>query len=541
MGNRKSGTKAGETKTLPYISGCHSANTNSMNIWGKIMQDTQIRLLLIEDDKVDRMAFERFVRNENISYDYSVASSFKAAKDMLKSEKFDVVVTDYFLGDGTAFDIFEVLKNTPNKETPFIVTTGTGDEEIAVNAMKSGAYDYLIKDPQGNYLKALPITVSNAIQRKFAELELQRYQKHLEDMVVEQTRELRKEVSERKHAENELAKIFTLSLDMICIEDISTSTFVKINPAFTQTLGYPEEELLGRPFLDFIHPEDIAPTQAVVEKKLRRGDKVINFENRYRCADGSYRWLSWVSHPVPEHGIAYAVARDITESKRMEEALKHSHGELRNLTAHLQKAIEKEKIAISREIHDDFGQTLSALKLDIGWMKKRLHTDQKPLAEKMDRMATTINDSVQTVKRICSDLRPAILDDFGPEYAIPWLVNQFQERTSIKCNFSIQKDENSFGEAIATALFRIVQEALTNIHRHAHATQVEILLKLESDKLILEISDNGRGIKESELSGEKSFGIMGIRERVFSLNGDFSITGDPGKGTRLFMSFPLTE
>jgi two-component system, NarL family, sensor histidine kinase UhpB len=512
-----------------------------MDIWGKIMLNTKIRLLLIEDDKVDQMAFERFVRNEKISYHYTVANSFKASENMLKSLKFDVVVTDYSLGDGTAFDIFEMIKNTPNKNTPFIVTTGTGDEEIAVKAMKFGAYDYLIKDPQGNYLKTLPVTVGNAIQRKFAELELQKYQKHLEDMVGEQTRELRKEVSERRQAEEELAKIFTLSLDMICIADISTSTFVKINPAFTETLGYPEKELLERPFLNFIHPEDAAPTQEIVEKKLRQGDKVIDFENRYRCADGNYRWLSWVSHPVPEHGIAYAVGRDITDSKRMEEELKRSREELRNLTAHLQEAIEKEKITISREIHDDFGQTLSALKLDIGWMRKRLHTDQKALAGKMDRMATTINESVQTVKRICSDLRPAILDDFGPEYAIKWLINQFQERTSINCNLLIETDENSFGEGIATALFRIVQEALTNIHRHANATQVKILLKMESDKLILEISDNGLGIKESELLGKKSFGIMGMRERVFSLNGDFLITGDPGKGTRLCASFPLTH
>ncbi len=137
-------------------------------------------------------------------------------------------------------------------------------------------------------------------------------------------RELERVEWERRKTEEELAQIFSMSLDMICIADIDTATFIKVNPAFTEVLGYAEEELLEKPFFDFIHPDDIDATRSVVEQKLQTGAKVINFENRYRCKDGSFRWLSWVSHPNPKKRITIAIARDITEWKRNEEALKKS-------------------------------------------------------------------------------------------------------------------------------------------------------------------------------------------------------------------------
>ncbi|MBN2428098.1 MAG: PAS domain S-box protein [Deltaproteobacteria bacterium] len=139
------------------------------------------------------------------------------------------------------------------------------------------------------------------------------------------------DITERKLAEQalresreEMAEIFSMSPDMICVADINTATFLKVNPAFTKTLGFPEEELLGRPFLDFIHPDDVESTIAVVSEKLKAGEEVVEFLNRYRCADGSYRWLEWVSRPLPERGVTFAVAHDITRRKRTEEALQES-------------------------------------------------------------------------------------------------------------------------------------------------------------------------------------------------------------------------
>jgi len=132
------------------------------------------------------------------------------------------------------------------------------------------------------------------------------------------------DVTESKHVAEELSQVFAMSLDMICIGDITTATFLKVNPAFTDILGYSAEGILHKPFFDFLHPEDIESTRLVVEKELLAGAKVINFQNRHRCKDGTYRWLSWVSHPIPERGVTFAVARDITKQKQDQEALEKS-------------------------------------------------------------------------------------------------------------------------------------------------------------------------------------------------------------------------
>ena len=132
------------------------------------------------------------------------------------------------------------------------------------------------------------------------------------------------DITELKQAQEELDRIFSLSIDLICIADIHTATFLRINPAFTHTLGHSEKELLGRPFLDFIHPDDIEATIEVIEKGLKKGTVVVNFENRYRCRDGSYRWFNWVSHPQPDEGITYAMGRDVTDQKQAEKALRES-------------------------------------------------------------------------------------------------------------------------------------------------------------------------------------------------------------------------
>ncbi len=168
--------------------------------------EERIKILLVEDDKVDQMAFERFVERENLPYDYAIAGSISEARDVLTTERFDIALIDYLLGDGTAFDLFDEIG-----DIPIIVITGTGDEAIAVQAMKSGAYDYLIKDLQGNYLVILPVTVEGALRHRRAEDELRRYREHLEELVEERAAELIRvneqllaEIAERKRAEEAL-------------------------------------------------------------------------------------------------------------------------------------------------------------------------------------------------------------------------------------------------------------------------------------------------------------------------------------------------
>jgi signal transduction histidine kinase len=164
-----------------------------------MMPGKELKMLVVEDDLVDRLAFERFVKKHNLAYDYRVAGSIAEAELLLKSDTFDIVITDYMLGNGTGLDLFESFQ-----DMPIIVVTGTGNEEVAVTAMKRGAYDYLIKDPQGYYLTILPVTVEKALKHKEAENELARYRKDLERLVKKRTRELEKVIEERKKAEIQL-------------------------------------------------------------------------------------------------------------------------------------------------------------------------------------------------------------------------------------------------------------------------------------------------------------------------------------------------
>lgn len=165
------------------------------------MHDTKSRLLFIEDDKVDQLAFDRFARKENFPYEYVMANDIEEALSLLQSDKFDTIVTDYLLGDGNAFDLLNQVN-----DTPIIIVTGKGDEEIAVSAMKKGAYDYLIKDMEGNHLKTLAVTVERAIARKRTEQELRLYQERLEELVQIRTHELQQEIEERKRIEDALQK-----------------------------------------------------------------------------------------------------------------------------------------------------------------------------------------------------------------------------------------------------------------------------------------------------------------------------------------------
>ncbi len=163
------------------------------------MEQSECMILFVEDDKVDRMAFERFARREHFPYQYALAGSIEETRQLVRTRHFDAAVVDYLLGDGVAFDLFPEMEGIP-----MVIVTGIGNEEIAVKAMKAGAYDYLIKDPEANYLKTLAMTVENAIKRKAAEIELHKHREHLEELVEQRTSELKKEIEERKHAQDKL-------------------------------------------------------------------------------------------------------------------------------------------------------------------------------------------------------------------------------------------------------------------------------------------------------------------------------------------------
>ena len=236
-----------------------------------------------------------------------------------------------------------------------------------------------------------------------------------------------------------------------------------------------------------------------------------------------------------------AAALELREVREYEakEALERSREQLRDLASYLQDVREQERTRIAREIHDDFGQSLTILKMDLSWLKKHMIQDQPQVQNKIDAMFKVIDTSLQTLHVVSSELRPIILDDFGLESAIEWQAEEFQKRTGVRCrvyssvsNLDLTKDQS-------TAIFRIFQETLTNIMRHAGATKVDVRLEINKDTLTLEVADNGRGITETEIGNSQSFGLLGIRERLYPLNGQVDFIGHPNKGTRVIVRVPI--
>jgi signal transduction histidine kinase len=220
------------------------------------------------------------------------------------------------------------------------------------------------------------------------------------------------------------------------------------------------------------------------------------------------------------------------------ERLRASEENLRALAARLQSVREEERARIAREIHDELGQALTGLKMDLTWLNGRL-PGQKNVAEKVQSMFKLIDGTIQSVRKIATLLRPEVLDQLGLAAAVGWQAREFQMRTGIRCKVSLPAEPVAAGPELSTAAFRIFQELLTNVARHAAATRVEVSMRAETGRLVLEVHDNGKGISEAELGGTKSLGLLGMRERAMAFGGSVEIAGSGGKGTRVTVLLPL--
>ncbi len=228
----------------------------------------------------------------------------------------------------------------------------------------------------------------------------------------------------------------------------------------------------------------------------------------------------------------------LTERKRAVEDLRLSHEQLRELSMHLRTAIEEERKTIAREIHDELGQDLSLLRLELGLIEGRLRKDQTDLRKGAKSMAKLIVSAIDTVRRVSSDLRPTLLDNLGLGAAVEWQTKEFQKRTKIACTAIIEPIDIKLDQERSIALFRILQEALTNIARHSKAKSVEVQLTMLEKNIVLTVHDNGVGIAPDRIVDLRSFGLIGIRERVHQLGGNVTIDGAQGKGTLVSVTVP---
>ena len=295
-------------------------------------------------------------------------------------------------------------------------------------------------------------------------------------------------------------------------------------------------------FLNSIHPNDRGYVNNAVQEALQKR-KPYNIDYSIILPDGAIRIIhaqGKVTYSEKGEPIRmFGTVQDITKQKQIEEEIRDSREQLRNLYLHLQSVREEERTHIAREIHDEFGTILTALKIDLSWLERQMPQANTAPAEKIRKDLDLINSAIKTVQRISSELRPGILDHLGLSAAMEWQVKEFCNRSGINWDITIDLGDIKPNRDISTTMFRILQESLTNIARHAEATEVRVSLREKNNVLALEIIDNGKGVSEEQLSDRSSFGLIGMKERAQHLGGNALIKKADGKGTKVLVTIPL--
>jgi two-component system, NarL family, sensor histidine kinase UhpB len=320
---------------------------------------------------------------------------------------------------------------------------------------------------------------------------------------------------------------------------------IYFSPHFKEIMGYQDHELPNerRAHLNAIHADDVGRVAKALDAHLVHR-RAYDVEYRVRTSSGDFRWIQsrgqalWDQSGKPYRMVGWIM--DITDRKRDEEALRVSREELRRLSGHIQQIREEEKARIARELHDDLGQQLTALKMAVTLVEhKRLSRAASTFSrDDLHGMYALIDQLIDSVRRIAADLRPVMLDDLGLIPAIEWLANEFSARYPIRVTRHIDVDAITFNRECRIQVFRMVQEALTNVARHSGATEVVLDILRDDSNCIVRIVDNGRGALRDPRSGRLSFGLLGMRERAALLGGRIEIRTAPGSGFALTAILP---
>lgn len=353
------------------------------------------------------------------------------------------------------------------------------------------------------------------------------------------------DITERKHAEEALqasesrfAIAFNSNPMLASISVLEGGRFLAVNDSFVALTGYSREEAVGHTALDlnlWPNPND----RIRVMTKLKKETSVRDFEARMRLKNGEERILLLSIEKIELDGqvCLLHVANDVTLRKRAEESL-------RALSARIHSAQEEEGTRIAREIHDELGGALTGLKWDLERIDNTLTTPENgsripEVRKRIGNMTNVIETTINTVRRISSELRPGVLDDLGLVAAIEWQVQQFQSRSGVKCHWDNKAGEVELKRETATAVFRILQEILTNVLRHSRASNLYVKLSKTEECFELEVTDDDQGITESQRMNSRSLGLLGMKERALLVSGEVHIRGEEGVGTTVLVRVPL--
>jgi len=602
----------------------------------------EYRILHVEDSISDAEIVQRVLKKEGLNFKYFIADNREKFIQGLKEFNPDVILCDHSLPQFDSVGAFEVYKEL-NAEIAFLLVTGSVSEEYAVEMMRKGIDDYLLKEN----LQRLPQAIENA----YANREKERLRKQAEAKLAQSELLLNKA--------QQIAHIGSLEVNLETRKEVWSQEIYRILGLIPEEVE-PSKEML----LSFIHPDDVGFVKSNIEQ-ARKEFRDMSFFNRIIRKNGVIRHVYFESKfefdkqdiPIKIHGIIQDItekvladqqkevdkktlsalinntsdlmwsvdrsfnlitsneafdkiikrmigksiakgsnvfptefsseqlsrfkrfyerafsgetfteieysdeiyseisfypickenevigtacySHDITERKKNEEEILRKNEQLKNLTTHLQQVREEERTTISREIHDELGQQLTALKMDIDWIRHKQNNPDEAVVSKLKEMLQMSDGIISTIRRISSDLRPAIIDDLGLIAALEWKCNDFEEKMGIPCQFFSNVKERKFENHFGINAYRILQETLTNVSRHAAAKSVIVSVSENETDLFLEIADDGKGISNENISNGKTLGIIGMRERAALLGGKLIITGEKNKGTSTKLILPL--
>ena len=504
-----------------------------------------MNILLVEDNADHRELMSLALTGHDPAWQVEVVVSGEEALSRLaEGIAYDLVLLDYRLPKRDGLEVLEEIKQGV-VPPPVVMITGEGDEEVAVEALKGGAYDYVVKT--GEYLQRLPVVAHRAMEAHHLVVERRRAEQALRE-------------SEKKYSalvENSPDIIYVLNPE---------GNFSFVGGDVKSLLGFISTDLIGKHFTSIIWPEDVEKAQwhfnerrtgerGTKRLELRLATKQRNgkpFDIRYRAIEvnafGMYD--KSVSAKDKKFFGTYGVARDITDRKQAEEALRLSNEELLNehnqrklLSKRLIELLEKDRHEIAMELHDHIGQILTSLKMNLELLNDELKTTNPDLVYKTKPIEQRIVETLKEVKNVSHGLRPSILDALGLVPSLRELFNDIQRDTDIKIKFFSRNIPKKFAPEKALAIYRIAQEALTNVVKHALSKEVFVNLIKKDKKLSLSVEDDGVGFdqekarKPSKRKGP--FGLLIMRERAIQIDGEFSIESQIGKGTHLLVEIPL--
>jgi len=497
--------------------------------------------ILVVDDAPENL---RLLKDLLTSQGYKVrpASSGEDALEAVDQRKPDLILLDIKMPGMDGFELCRQLKqDTRIVDVPILFISASLDIKDQVRCFQEGGLDFISK----------PIRQEEVLARVETHLELYKVKQNLEALVDQRTEELRKsEALFRGVFENAGVGIVYLDAD---------KKIAEANDFFLNLFAYDAESLRGSALTDLIYLDDREITIDYLERLMKMEIEAVQFEARFIPKGDGFRWGNFFIGSLHDENHCTTgfsiVLEDITTGKKLEEErdksekhLRESHMRLRELSSHLQHVREEEKKHIAREIHDEMGGTLTAIKLDAAWVKKKLGKQPQELTEKVGNLVGTIDSVIATTRRIVTELRPTLIDDLGIWAAVEWQVKEFEQRTGIACVLKNACDsclylnscENTlFTQQISITLYRILQEALTNIARYASASQVNVGCRTSNGTVTFTIKDNGIGFDKRLIEKPGAHGIRGMYERAESVGGHLLVESEKDNGTRIAISLPM--